>query len=516
MRIGRVTLSELGGWKNVCALFLFCVAVAIASPAQTFTSLVTFDNTNGSNPTDSLVQGVDGNLYGTTTTGGMAYGRAFGTIFKVSTTGNLTTLYNFCTLGACPDGQQPAAALTFGADGNFYGATTYGGTGSECGGCGTIFKVTPAGELTTLHTFCVESCSDGQAPFAPLVRGANGLFYGTTVGGGNFAGTIFAITSAGNFTSLYDFCSQANCPDGGYPQSGLVQGTNGNLYGTAMWGGVQNCYTPGCGTIFKISAAGKFTTLYSFCSQGGTGCPDGENPVGGLVQGADGNFYGTTAFGGGNIIGGTIFKLTPSGTLTTLYRFCAQTNCPDGSFPQGPLIQGTDGNFYGTTQNGGFSGCLSNGEALGCGTIFRITPAGELTTLYRFCHQKGCPDGALPWGALLQATDGNFYGTTESGGMLNCPYQGADCGTIYRLSVGLGPFVSLPQPFGKVGQIGRILGQGFTGATAVSLNGISASFTVVSDTYIRATVPAGATTGFVTVTTPSGTLTSNVAFQVRP
>ena len=146
MKIGRVTLNR-GGWKNVCALFLFGVAAAIASPAQTFTSLVTFDNTNGSNPTDSLVQGVDGDLYGTTTTGGMAYGRPFGTIFKVSTTGDLTTLYNFCTLGACPDGWQPAAALTFGADGNFYGATTYGGAGSECGGPGSAhgrFRRSPA------------------------------------------------------------------------------------------------------------------------------------------------------------------------------------------------------------------------------------------------------------------------------------------------------------------------------------------------------------------------------------
>ncbi len=515
MKIGKVTQSEPIGWKNICALFLFCAAAAIGSPAQTFTSLVAFDYTNGSNPTGSLVQGIDGNLYGTTTTGGMTFDRPFGTIFKVSTTGNLTTLYNFCTLGSCPDGEEAAAGLTLAADGNFYGTTEYEGGGSS----GTIFKVTPAGVLTTLHSFCLTPpCSDGQNPIGTLVQGANGIFYGTASSGGlaNF-GTIFAMTSAGNFTTLYEFCSQGNnCADGWDPRSGLVQGTDGSLYGTTYLGGFQNCVVAGCGTIFKTSATGKFTTLYSFCAQGGNPCADGENPAGGLIQGPDGDFYGTTTYGGANTTGGTVFKITPSGALTTLYAFCSLANCADGSIPQGALILGTDGNFYGTTAHGGFSGCRSNGEDLGCGTIFRITPAGELTTLYKFCHQKGCPDGAFPWAALLQATDGNFYGTTENGGMLNCGSQGFECGTIYRLSVGLGPFVSLPRPLGKVGQAGAILGQGFTGTTAVSLNGTPASFTVVSDTYIRATVPAGGTTGFVTVITPQGSLTSNVAFHVIP
>jgi uncharacterized repeat protein (TIGR03803 family) len=521
MSIGRITLRELSGSRNVCALFLFCAVAAIGSPAQTFTSLVAFDSTNGVGPTDSLVQGVDGNLYGTTTSGGIgAYDEGWGTVFKVTTTGNLTTLYNFCSLNdICPDGYGPVAGLTLGADGNFYGSTEDGGAGGLCGGrCGTLFKITPAGVLTTIHDFCLQSqCSDGEDPLGTPTQGVNGLFYGTTSfsGIGN-AGTIYKITSAGNFTTLYDFCSQANCADGWNPRSGLVQGTDGNLYGTTI-GGVQNCDTASCGTIFKISPAGKFTVLYSFCLQGGTPCPDGQNPAGGLIQGVDDNFYGTTTDGGANTTGGTVFKVTSSGTLTTLYAFCSQTNCPDGSSPQGALIQGTDGNFYGTTKTGGFPGCSVNGEqANGCGTIFKITPSGTLTTLYRFCHRKDCPDGSLPQAALIQTTDGNFYGTTNSGGMPNCGFPFPGCGTIYRLSVGLGPFVSLPQPFGKVGQIGRILGQGFTGTTAVSLNGTAASFTVVSDTYIRATVPAGATTGFVTVTTPSGTLTSNVAFQVRP
>lgn len=518
MRTGRVTLSEPSGWKNVCALFLFWVAGAIASPAQTFTSLVAFDLTNGSNPADSLVQGVDGSLYGTTRFGGIGYlGSGFGTVFKMTTAGSLTTVYNFCaTSGVCTDGDVPTAGLTFGTDGNFYGTTPVGGATAQ----GVIFKMSPAGVFTTLHSFCLQqSCSDGEDPLGTLVQAANGVFYGTTAIGSNIVapGTIFAITSTGNFTRLYSFCSQTNCADGELPESGLIQGTDGNLYGTTNDGGLQNCGgVNGCGTIFRISPAGKFTTLYSFCSQGGNPCPDGANPVGSLVQGADGNFYGTTCCGGNNTTGGTVFKMTPAGSLTTLYTFCSLTNCADGSNPQGALIQGTDGSFYGTTKTGGFSGCTFYGLPNGCGTIFRITSEGALTTLYRFCHQKSCPDGARPAAGLWQATDGNFYGTTEFGGMLNCAFYFPECGTIYRLSVGLGPFVSLPQPFGKAGQIGRILGQGFTGATAVWLNGIPASFTVVSDTYIRATVPAGATTGFVTVTTPSGTLTSNVAFQVRP
>jgi uncharacterized repeat protein (TIGR03803 family) len=265
----------------------------------------------------------------------------------------------------------------------------------------------------------------------------------------------------------------------------------------------------------KSAAQASLRPFTSFAPSGRTPCPDGANPAGSRVQGADGNFYGMTN-STGDFVGGTVFKITPSGVLTTLYTFCSITNCADGSSPQGALIAGTDGNFYGTTSTGGFQGCNVFGVPNGCGTIFKITPSGALTTLYRFCHRKDCPDGSIPQAALIQATDGNFYGTTFSGGTPNCGFQFLECGTIYRLSVGLAPFVSLPQPFGRVGQIGPILGQGFTGATAVSLNGIPASFTVASDTYIRATVPAGATTGFVIVTTPSGTFTSNVAFQVRP
>ncbi len=201
---------------------------------------------------------------------------------------------------------------------------------------------------------------------------------------------------------------------------------------------------------------------------------------------------------------GTVFKLTPAGKLTTMYSFCAQSNCTDGMFPAG-LIEATDGNFYGTTSGGGANLPNCPGLLTTCGTVFKITPTGQLTTLYTFIG----PDGAGPEAGLIQSTDGNFYGTTAWGGTYNS-------GTAFRISMGLAPFVRLQITSGKVGQARIILGQGLTGTTNVSFNGVPASFTVYSDTALLAKVPAGATTGSVTVTTPSGTLTSNVAFQVIP
>ena len=174
------------------------------------------------------------------------------------------------------------------------------------------------------------------------------------------------------------------------------------------------------------------------------------------------------------------------------------------------MVQATDGNFYGTTSNGGSSDC-----DYGCGIVFQVTPSGTLTSVHNFVGT----DGAYPLNGLLQATSGILYGVTTSGGASNnCSfwfyYPG--CGTVFSLDMGLGPFVAFVRNSGRVGSNAQILGQGFTGTTGVSFNGTSASFAVKSDTYLTATVPQGATTGFVTVTTPSGTLQSNVMFQVRP
>jgi len=288
------------------------------------------------------------------------------------------------------------------------------------------------------------------------------------------------------FTTLASF----NGTGGANPYAGLVQATNGDLYGTTEAGGAN-----GYGTVFKITPSGTLTTLYSFCSQ--SGCPDGSYPGGGLVQATNRDLYGTTYSGGANG-GGTIFKITPSGTLTTLYSFCSQSGCTDGEHSRAGLVQATDGDLYGTTVNGG-----ANGD----GTIFKITPSGTLTTLYSFCSQSGCTDGEIPLAGLVQATDGDLYGTTEVGGLV---YGGA----VFSLSVGLGPFVETLPTSGKVGATVEILGTDLTGATGVTFNSAAAVFTVVSPSLITTTVPADATTGKVQVVTPGGTLSSNVPFRV--
>jgi uncharacterized repeat protein (TIGR03803 family) len=275
----------------------------------------------------------------------------------------------------------------------------------------------PAQTFKTLQSF---NSTDGANPYAGLVQATNGNLYGTTYGGGPVgAGTVFKMTPTGTLTTLYSFCSQSGCTDGLGVIAGLVQATNGNLYGTTINDGANGAG----GTIFKITPGGTLTTLYSFCSQ--SGCTDGATPPAGLIQATDGNFYGTTFTGGANN-DGTVFKITPSGRLATLHSF----DGTDGANPWAGLMQGTDGNFYGTTSAGGAN---SNGMcgSIGCGTIFKITPGGTLTTLYSFCSQSGCADGDTPYAGLIQATDGNFYGTTLDGGSMI-----TNAGTVFKITPG--------------------------------------------------------------------------------
>src|ERR1039458_1471192 len=268
--------------------------------------------------------------------------------------------------------------------------------------CATTAIALPAqiATLTTIHRFCSQSgCPDGAGPYAGLVQATNGGLYGTTYGGGtNSEGTIFKITPGGTLTTLYSFCSQTNCTDGYGPYAGLVQAANGDLYGTTSNGGANG----NSGTVFKITPGGTLTTLYRFvCSQ--SGCPDGVDPTAGLVQAANGDLYGTTYGGGTNGDYGTVFKITPGGTLTTLYSFCSRSGCTDGQNPSG-LVQAANGDLYGTTAGAG-----TNGH----GTVFKITPSGTLTTLYSFCSRSSaCTDGFQPYAGLVQAANGDFYGTT--------------------------------------------------------------------------------------------------------
>jgi uncharacterized repeat protein (TIGR03803 family) len=488
-------MGKLNWGMKACGIFLLWVTAAIALPAQTLTTLHSFDNTDGASPVAGMIQHTHGDLYGTASAGGASGG---GTIFKITTSGMLTTSYSFCSQSNCTDGANPVAALTQGTDGNPYGTTSYGGAN----GAGTVFRITD-GTLTTLYSFCSQlNCTDGEVPRAGLVQGTDGNFYGTTSGGGvgQYYGTVFKITPGGVLTTLYTFCSQLNCADGAQPEAALVQGTDGNFYGTTVGGGNGSW-----GTIFKITPTGTLTTLRNICTN--RKCTDGIGPNG-LVQASDGNFYGTTRLGGGCFEDGcgTVFKITPRGKLTTLYHFCMQYPfpCPDGENPNAGLSQGTDGNLYGTTTNNG---------ANGWGTIFKITRSGTLTTLYNLCSQLNCADGGFPEAALVQDTNGKFYGTTYYGGNVTCA---SGCGTVFSLSVGLGPFVKTQPTFGTVGASVAILGTDLTGATSVTFNGTPASFTVVASSYITTSVPAGATTGKVEVTTPHHTLKSNEPFRVQP
>jgi|HubBroStandDraft_6_1064221.scaffolds.fasta_scaffold00346_14 uncharacterized repeat protein (TIGR03803 family) len=485
-------MTQFCTWKMAGVVFVLFAATAIAGQAQTFTSLVSFDDTNGAEPfLMSLVQGGDARLYGTTQYGGISKCSYMGcgSVFRVTLSGNLEG-FNLCKEDKCHDGSNPIAGLVLGTDMILYGTTSFGG-GTGCGGhgCGTIFKLTPGGKRIKLHHF---DDSDGYAPYAPLVQGPDGNFYGTTLGGGNECGsgcgTVFRMTPSGAVTTLHSFAGH----DGSSPVAALVFASDGSFYGTTSSGGDHDE-----GTLFKITSEGALVTLHNFCSH--SACSDGGAPFAALIQATDGNLYGTTTIGGDGS-SGTVFRVTLTGQLTTLHSFEGS----DGSNPSGGIIQANDGNFYGTAAGGG--GGLCN-----CGTVFQITPAGSLTTLHTFDGS----DGFAPIGGLLQDTNGTFYGTTTQGGNPGC-YLNHGCGTVFSLDTGLGPFVRLVQNFGKMGQTGGILGQGFTGTTSVALNGIQASFTVVSDTFINATVPAGATTGYVTVTTPTGTLTSNVPFHVIP
>ena len=439
---------------------------------MTVTVLYNFDGTELIYPAGpNVAQGRDGSLYSTTSYGG-TYND--GVVFKITPNGDATVIQQLET----PDG---SSGLTLGADGNFYGTTFYGGSGNGGAGYGTAFKVTPEGNLTTLYDFSGESFD--AYPSASPIQASDGNFYGT--GAGDFngnGGTVYKMTPSGHETTLFTF----DRTDGAAPVDPLIQATDGNFYGTTDTGGASGrCEQYGCGTVFKLTPKGVHTILHSFNVQNF----DAYYPIAPVIEGSDGDLYGTAPRGGpkGH---GVVFKISRTGKYAIIHSF----DGVDGETPQTGLVLATDGNFYGTTEGGGTSDV---------GVIFRISPGGRYSVVYSLDDTTG----AYPSAALLQHTNGKLYGFAGEGGTYNY-------GTFFSVDLGLGPFAELVSSSGQVGKSIGILGQGFTGTTGVSFNGTSAAFKILSDTYMTATVPQGATSGFVSVITPNGTLKSNKQFLV--
>jgi uncharacterized repeat protein (TIGR03803 family) len=472
MRREIMTIQRL---KNLTLLALSMTMAFVAlgvsgAHAQTYTDIHDFAAVTLDSPLYSgiLAQGRDGNLYGTTPSGGTL---GFGGVFKITPAGTYSVIYNF---DGTAHGKTPRSGLTLGTDGNFYGTAWQGGTSNY----GNIFQITSAGTLTVLHNF---SYSDGGNPYSPPIQATDGNYYGATEAGGAGSGTVYRITPSGAFTSLHSF-SFAECAT---PVAPLIQGTDGAFYGICESGGAAG----GDGSVFRFTAAGAVTVMYSF------DFTHGSHPNGPLIQGSDGNFYGTTS-SGGSLDGGVAFKLTPAKVLTVLYNFNAKPGSVDGKLVDAGLIQATDGNLYGVTDGGGTNGL---------GIVYKITPAGVYSVLYNLVQATG----AVPETTLRQHTNGKLYGEANSGGANSV-------GALYNFALSLKSFVSELPSAGKVAKSVGILGSGFTGTTGVNFNGTNATYSVISDTYISATVPSGAGTGFVNVVTPGGTLKSNQKFRVTP
>ena len=507
------------------ALFVICgLALMSASRGQQLTILHSFGDGSVTNDGSlsgyayasistlpALVQGTNGNFYGTTFSGGTSN---FGTVFEISPSGTLTILYSF---SGRSDGGNPATKLVQGTDGNFYG-TTYD-EGSS--GSGTIYKLTPRGNLTVLHTFGDGSvANDGLIPLAGLIQGSDGNFYGTTSqGGSGSAGIIFKITPDGAYTVLHNFGDGTVVGDGGSPDGELIQGADGNFYGTANTGGSNNRNDSiyGGGTVFKMTPQGTLTVLHTF--DDGSLPNDGLYPEGALVQGKDGNFYGTTAedHSGNSYPEGAIFEMTPQGAVTILHIFSDDTVAHDGAHPEAGLILGPDGNFYGTTIEGGSTanpnannqGYGTNPD--GSGTIFRLTPQGVLTLIHNFGDGTVPNDGLACAEALVRGANGLLYGITPAGGS-------AGGGVVFSLAPDAIVLTSPATASGSVTvpfsyQVGAT--QGPTAYAAANLpDGLSIDGVkgIISGTPTT----VGTSVVTLTVTTPSGSANLTLTITIGP
>jgi len=517
-------------------------------PVQTYADLHDFNTSTLTSPGNPgvLAQGRDGNLYGTAPSGGTL---GFGGVFRITAAGVYSVIYNF---DGTMHGKGPRGGLTLGTDGSFYGTTNQGGSSNY----GTLFKITSAGALTVLHHFAY---ADGTNPYAPPIQGTDGNFYGTCSSGGTGAGSVYKMTPAGVLTPIHIMAFSS----GAAPQAPLLQGTDGSFYGTTQSGGAAG----GDGEVFKITPAGAFTVLYSF------DFTHGSQPISGLVQGNDGSFYGTTS-GGGSLDGGVVFKLTPAKVLTVLYNFNAKPASVDGKYADAGLTLANDGFFYGVTSGGGtngfgtlykispagvYSSLYNFVQANGSGpqTTLRQHTSGKfyglanaggtnsLGTIFSFdvglkpflatlpTSGKVAKAVGVLGGGLTGTTNLNFNGTNATftvssntyittsvpngatTGYVNATTPGGAIKSIQKFRV-TPSVVSVSPASGVVGSTVTITGVSLTGATKVTFAvGKAALFTVNSDTKITTTVPVGAVTGKISVSTPGGTASSPTVFTVN-
>ncbi len=516
-RDGNLYLTAAGGNGGAAnCTVTYCGEAFFITPSGSVTDVFDFSNNScpgafcGNGAYGGLTLGTDGNYYGATQNGGTTGNN--GTVFKLTPAGVATALYNFT---GASDGSHPYGSPIQGTNGIFYGTTTSQSNNS------TAYSVTSAGVFKTLHTF---TGTDGQNVYAPLVQGTDGNFYGDTAAGGTSNnGVIFKMTSSGTVTVLHNFTG-TDGSNGSFP---LIQASDGNFYGSTYAGG-----TAGAGVIFKITTGGTYTVLHNI-----NGTTDENGPWGSLVQATDGKLYGITS----NIgigLWGTIFSVTTSGTFTTLYSFTGST---DGGNPLSPLRQHTNGLLYGTTNVGGdVNNCTSvvyiNGQptlVLGCGLVYSLNIGkAAFASLVSTSGKEGAKIGILGQGFSsssvvkfggTKATTVTLSGTTfltatvPSGALTGSVTVATGSTTLTSNSTfRVTPTISSFSPSsGPVGTLVTINGTGLMQATKVTFNGKSASFTTVSDIEVTATVPTGATTGKIKVTTKGGSVTSATSFTVN-
>ncbi len=401
--------------STVFTIIAMLVLSTVATQAKTrFKVLHFFHGADGAAPYGVLVRDAAGNLYGTTGAGGngTCSQEGCGTAFKLDKSGKQVWLHNFNGR----NGFSPSAGLLRAAGGNLFGTTVEGGD-TNCDrpyGCGTVFRLNAkTGQEAMLYKF--KGTPDGMNPESLLVEGDSGSVYGTTpLGGMNGLGAVFRIDKTGKETILYSFTGGA---DGCDPVPGVILDSKADLYGVTFDGGSGFCNS-GVGVVFKVDSAGHETVLHTF------GGSDGANPDSVLLLDSNGDLYGTTANGGnslgcGNTGCGTVFQLPSGGAETVLYSFCSLTNCTDGEGPLGPLIMDVNGKLLGATYFGG---------KYGDGTIFRLDSSGNEAVLHSF---SGGRDGGFPSAGLAMGGSGILYGATTVGGA-KC-YGSYTCGVVFRL-----------------------------------------------------------------------------------